>query len=203
MNEVNIEWRLKFKQYTGYILIVSLSVISLVVFPMLGSNVNIDNVFPKNTIDWIIYIATRVLITITNMLIFTNFIQQAKLNVQDNENYIKAREILQQNKVDNYKPKSPAEYLSKTYLVKGGSLILGSITSLFTIGSALLTYDIMILFATIFTVIMSVICGVMTMQKTELYYTYEYLDYAKMIEKELKDDNNKWCNFKKSGRTGT
>lgn len=186
-----MDWRLKFKQYTGYIIIVSLSVISLVVFPMLGSNVNIDNIFPKNTIDWIIYISTRALITITNMLIFTNFIQQAKLNVQENENYIKAHEILQQNKVDNYKPKSPTEYLSKTYLVKGGSLILGSITSLFTIGSAILTYDIMILFATIFTVIMSVICGVMTMQKTELYYTYEYLDYAKMIEKELKDDNNK------------
>lgn len=174
----------KLKQYTYYILIAILSMLSLVVLPMLGSNVDIHTIFPKTLMGWCIYIINRLAVIIINMLIFSNFISQGKLNIVKDPKYIEATAILMLNKSKDYAPQSPKIYLSKTYLKKGGSLVLGSILAFLSIGSSILTYDLMVLLASVFTIIMAIICGIMTMKKVELYYTTEYYDYAKLVEKE-------------------
>ena len=183
------EWKVKLKQYTYYILIAALSIISLIVFPMLGSSAEINNTFPTDEIGWTTYIIIRCIVVLMNMLIFSNFLLQAKVNISEDESYKAANEILGKIKPKNYKPRSPSQYLWKTYLTKGTILIITTICSLFVIGNAILNYDYMILIATIFTVITSIIFGVMSMRRTELYYTSEYLDYANYI-KENQDDNN-------------
>ena len=183
------EWKVKLKQYTYYILIAALSIISLIVFPMLGSSAEINNTFPTDEIGWTTYIIIRCIVVLMNMLIFSNFLLQAKVNILEDESYKAANEILGKIKPKNYKPRSPSQYLWKTYLTKGTTLIITIICSLFVIGNAILNYDYMILIATIFTVITSIIFGVMSMRRTELYYTSEYLDYANYI-KENQDDNN-------------
>lgn len=183
------EWKVKLKQYTYYILIAALSIISLIVFPMLGSSAEINNTFPTDEMGWTTYIIIRCIVVLMNMLIFSNFLLQAKVNISEDESYKAANEILGKIKPKNYKPRSPSQYLWKTYLTKGTILIITTICSLFVIGNAILNYDYMILIATIFTVIISIIFGVMSMRRTELYYTSEYLDYANYI-KENQDDNN-------------
>lgn len=184
------EWRIKLKQYSYYILIAVLSLLSLIILPMLGSNVSISEAFPTSTLGWIIYIVNRIAIIIINMLIFANFVSQGKLNICDDPKYKEAVNILALNKPKDYTPRSPKEYLGKTYTKKGGSLVLGSILALFSIGTSVLTYDYMILISTLFTIVVAIVCGVMTMKQVEIYYTTEFYDYAKFVEEKNKNDNN-------------
>ena len=61
-------------------------------------------------------------------------------------------------------------------------LALMSVVSLFVIGNAIMRYDYMVLIATVFSVIMAVVFGIMSMKKAEIYYIGEYLDYAIKVE---------------------
>lgn len=183
--------REQLKLYTYYILIAALSLLSVIVFPMLNSTADISDTFPNDPTGWVMYILIRVLVVVMNLLIFTNFLQQSKINVKDEENYKKANEILGRCKPKDYHPRSPQHYLAREYAIKGTSLILTTIVSLFVIGNAIINYDYMLLIATVFTVIVSIVFGIMTMRKAELYYTSEYLDYALLIQKSLNEKISK------------
>ena len=173
------------RQFTYYIIIAAISLLTIVVFPLIGSgsSITIEECFPTTQVGWIIYIIERVLVIVMNLTIFTSFIQQAKVNIKDNPNYLKANEILQRHHPKEYRPRSESRYLGQTYTTKGISLALTTVASLFVIGSAILNYDYMILIATTFSVITTIVMGVIQMRKTELYYTTEYYDYANYIEK--------------------
>ena len=172
------------RQFTYYIIIAAISLLTIVVFPLIGSgsSITIEECFPTTQVGWIIYIIERVLVIVMNLTIFTSFIQQAKVNIKDNPNYLKANEILQRHHPKEYRPRSESKYLGQTYTTKGISLALTTVASLFVIGSAILNYDYMILIATTFSVITTIVMGVIQMRKTELYYTTEYYDYARYIE---------------------
>lgn len=204
---MNEELKNKLRIYTYYILIGVLSILSVVVFPILNSTADIRNTFPKDPTGWTMYILIRVLVVMMNMMIFTNFLAQAKLNIKENENYKKANEILGKCRAKEYHPRSPQRYLGQTYAVKGTFLIITTIASLFVIGNAVLNYDYMILIATSFSVIMSIVFGIMTMRRVEVYYVSEYLDFAENIEKLLKgeenNDNNREHTIQKSGRASS
>lgn len=177
--------REQLKLYTYYILIAILSLLSVIVFPILNSTADISDTFPKDPTGWVMYCLIRVLVVVMNMLIFSNFLQQSKLNVKDEENYKRANEILGRCKPKDYHPRSPKQYLTKEYTVKGAFLVVGTVASLFVIGNAIINYDYMLLIATVFSVITSIVFGIMTMKKAEIYYVSEYLDYALLIEKKL------------------
>ena len=191
MEEKNIKEYIKL--YIYYILIAIISTLSIVVFPILGAGGNgadITASFPTTTVGWTLWIIVRVMIIVLNTLIFTNFLQQAKLNIKDNENYKKANNILLKYKSEVYAPRSPKDYLKGMYISRGIGLTITTIASLFAIGNAVLNYDYMLLIATIFTVIMSVVFGIMTMKRVEIYYITEYYDYALNIEI-IKNKKNK------------
>lgn len=181
------------RQFTYYIIIAAISLLTIVVFPLIGSgsSISIEECFPTTKIGWTIYIIERALVIIMNLTIFTSFIQQAKVNIKDNPNFKKANEILQRHRPKEYKPRSESKYLGQTYTTKGISLALTTVASLFVIGSAILNYDYMILIATTFSVVTTIVMGVIQMRKTELYYTTEYYDYANYIEQENKNQEEK------------
>ena len=179
--------REQLKLYTYYILIAILSLLSVIVFPILNSTADISDTFPKDPTGWVMYCLIRVLVVVMNMLIFSNFLQQSKLNVKDEENYKRANQILGRCKPKDYHPRSPKQYLTKEYTVKGAFLVVGTVASLFVIGNAIINYDYMLLIATVFSVITSIVFGIMTMRKAEIYYVSEYLDYALLIEKKLNE----------------
>ena len=190
--------------YIYYILIAVISLLSVVVFPIVGagSSFDVKSALPNTFEGWLIWSIIRVMIIVLNMLIFTNFLQQAKLNVKDNENFKKAQNLLQKFNSKSYNPKSPKEYLGHMYLTKGVFLAVSTFASLFAIGNAILNYDYMLLIATAFTVILSIVFGIMSMKKVEVYYCYEYLDFAeKLVEDSKKvkrvEINDALKNFKK------
>lgn len=177
--------KLKIKNGMYYILTALLSIVSIIVFPMLdNSQLTFRDAFPTNPTAWALWIVERVLIVFMNILIMSNFILQAKKNVKDNPNYIKAREILNKNKPKNYKPRSPGQFLSKMYVHKGVMLTISTLASLIAIGEAAINYNYLLLIATVVTIIIAITFGYISMKSTEEYWTNEYLDYAIYVEEE-------------------
>lgn len=183
------QFKLKLKNGMYYILTALLSIISLVVFPMLdNSQLTFRDAFPNTPTAWILWIMERVLIVFMNIMIMSNFILQAKKNVKDDPNYIKAREILNKNKPKDYKPRSPSQFLTKMYLHKSITLTISTLASLIAIGEAAINYNYLLLIATAVTLIIAITFGYISMKATEEYWTGEYLDYAIMVEEK---ENNK------------
>lgn len=184
------QFKLKIKNGMYYLLTALLSIISLVVFPMLdNSHISFRDAFPNSPTAWTLWIVERVLIVFMNIMIMSNFILQAKKNVKDDTNYIKAREILNKNKPKDYKPRSPSQFLTKMYINKSVTLTVSTLASLIAIGEAAVNYNYLLLIATAVTLIIAITFGYISMKSTEEYWTSEYLDYAIMVE----EKENKEC----------
>lgn len=176
-----------YTNYINYILIGVVSFIALVFLPFLGTQVGLGFNLPDSPAGWILYIVKQLLGAIINVLIFHNFILQARVNIKDTENYKAAEEILRNFKEKDYKPRSLKEFNSREYGVKGVSIFLFSIMSVFALSQALLTYDYMLLISYVLTVSCGIVFGILEMKKYENFYTGEYLDYAKEVKRQTEE----------------
>lgn len=182
-----------YKQYLYYGVIGIISFIALVFLPMIGSEAEIGFKLPQTAASWTVFITTRIIVSVINILIFHSFMEQAKINVKDNEDYKKANEILKRVKEANIKkPLSPNKWTAKQYLHKGTLLFISSLLATFAISQAILSYDWMQLLSYILTITMAVIFGVLQMKKAETYWIFEYyqyaIDYQEAYEKKLQED---------------
>ena len=118
--------------------------------------------------------------------------EQAKLNVKDNERYKEANEILLRAKKREHEPKSPAKWQAEQYGKKGTKIFLGSAMSVVAFGQAILSYDWVSMLSMLFTIVMGIIFGIMQMKKAETYWTTEYYAYAlkqqKLEQEEIKEE---------------
>lgn len=185
----------KIRQYMYYFLIGIVSFIALAFLPMVGTEIGMAWNIPTTTVGWIVWAAAKIIVSIINILIFHCFMCQAKLNVKDNEYYIKARDILVKIKEKNVLPKSPQKWNGEQYGKKGTTIFITSALSTVALSQALLTFDWISMLTYLFTIIMGLIFGVLQMKKAEEYWTDEYYRYALMIksdrEKEASQDINK------------
>ena len=186
----------KIKQYLYYFIIGIISLISLCFLPMLGTGVGLAWNIPNTTVGWIVWVVTKLIVAIINILIFHCFMCQAKINIKDNENYKRARDILIQESVKEVMPKSPHRWNIEQYSKKGVTIFIASALSTIALTQALLTFDWVSMLTYLFTIIMGLIVGVLQMKTAEEYWTNEYLEYALMIQKQLNsqedsDDNNR------------
>lgn len=177
----------KLKQYMYYFIIGIISLISLLFLPMLGSTVGLSWNTPDTSVGWIVWIAVKSIVALINVLIFHSFMQQAKLNIKDNPNYIKARDILIQQRVKNVLPRSPEKWTMKQYSVKGVSIFVITGLSTIALTQAILTFDWVSMLTYLFTIIMGLIFGVLQMKTAEEYWTDEYYRYAIFMQ----ETNNK------------
>ena len=168
------------KQGMYYIIIAVISLISVVFLPMLGATLGLGWKLPDTTAGWVVWGASRAIVATINVLLFHSFMEQAKLNIKDNEHYKEAREILVKVKKKEHKPKSPAQWNAAQYGKKGTSIFLSSAMSVVAIGQAVLSYDWATALAYLFTLGMGIIFGIMQMKKAETYWTTEYYEYALM-----------------------
>ena len=113
--------------------------------------------------------------------------EQAKLNIKDDEHYKEARDILVKVKKKEHKPKSPAQWNAAQYGKKGVSLFLASAMSVVAIGQAVLSYEWSTALAYLFTLGMGIIFGIMQMKKAENYWTTEYYEYA-LMKKHMEEE---------------
>lgn len=175
------------KQGMYYIIIAVISFISVVFLPMLGSTLGLGWKLPDTTAGWVVWGASRAIVATINVLLFHSFMEQAKLNIKDNEHYKEARDILVKVKKKEHKPKSPAQWNAAQYGKKGVSIFLASAMSVVAIGQAVLSYDWATALAYLFTLGMGIIFGIMQMKKAETYWTTEYYEYA-LMKKRMEEE---------------
>lgn len=175
------------KQYLYYVIIGIFTFIVLVFMPMLGSSIDGGLKLPQGKGAWVMFVITRVFIAVTNIIIFYSFMQQAKLNVRNNKEYIEANEILLRvkNKRER-KPMSPKKWETSQYLKKGTTIALGTVFALFSLSQAILTYKYTDLISYVLLIFLATVFGIFQMKKAEIYWTTEYYRYAKMVEEENK-----------------
>ena len=177
------------EQYLYYAIIGVVSFVSLVFLPFIGTEAGLSMSIPNTWIGWVIWIMTKTIVAVINILIFHCFMQQAKVNVKDNENYKQARKILIEQKDKETVPRSPVKWNSEQYIKKGTSIFITSILSTFALTQAVLSFDYVSMLTYLFTIIMGLIFGIIQMKSAEDYWTREYLEYALKKEGESRNDN--------------
>ncbi len=122
-----------------------------------------------------------------NIAFFALFKLQAKQNVRDDPDFLHARELLYKNyKKHVRKPRSPSQMNAEEWLKKGSTIVVTTLIATVTISSLILKFDIMTFLSCLVSTIMGVAFGYVTMRKNEVYWTEEYLEYAKMVDEEDK-----------------
>lgn len=118
-------------------------------------------------------------------MIFDAFIKQAKINIKDNKNFKDANEILENNKPKGYVPRSPKAFLGRLYIRKGTKVFTSSALAVVSLGQAIFTFDFASFISYLLTIIMGCVFGFLTMKNNEIYWTSEYLDYARKVKEDL------------------
>lgn len=175
----------KIKLYTYYIIIGVVSLIALLFLPMVGSSVGLEMRLPDTLVGWIVYCVTKLIVAALNVIIFYCFMQQAKVNVKDNEKYKKANDILEviEERKDRA-PRSPKEWTRKQYSGKGITIFVTTILAAVSLTQAILTFDYITMLTYLFTIIMGLIFGILQMKNAEIYWTTEFYEYALKAKKE-------------------
>lgn len=185
----------KVRDVGNYILIALISIIVCFVVPLVSGCLDGDlglN-FPKTKEAWIIWIVIKLGSALSNVAIFVLFKLQAKRNIADNPNYIKANEIIrkeQQGK--SYIPRSPKQMNAKEYSSKGVSIFLSTAVSSIVVTQLILGFDLITLISMVISTLITIGFGWTTMIKNEQYWTEEYLDYAEYISKINEEKKNEF-----------
>ena len=174
----------KFRQNLYYIIIFITSMIVMIFFPMFGSEIGLEWKAHSTPAGWVLYIVTKTLVAILNVIIFFSFMQQAKINVRDDEKYKEALSIVRTLREKVYIPRDPKKWERKAYINKGVTIFLSSVITLIGLSNALLKYDYIELISYIIVIVLGIIFGLLQMANAEDYWTNEFYDYAMMIKKE-------------------
>lgn len=180
------DWYDRLREWVYYLIIGIMSFISVAFLPMLNTELGMGPKLPDSNTGWIVWWATKIFTAILNVMIFHCFMKQAIINVAENEKYIKALEDL--GKIKNrkiLKPRSPSKWNSSQYLFKGLTIALGTIISAIALEQALLSWDLTVFLANLFTVIMGLVFGYLQMRKAEIYWTEEFPRWVNSINKEV------------------
>lgn len=174
----------KIKHYIYYVLIGILSFLSLAFLPLIGgSSTVVGWDFPTSTAGWSVWVASRIAVSVLNILIFHCFIRQGDLNTKDNPDRLKAEEILNKHDKQRTKiPLSPEKFFAREYGKKIPTVFLMSVVSLIAFGPMLLVFDFAVFLSYLFTVIMAIVFGILEMKKVEGYFTFDLLKYAYYVE---------------------
>lgn len=176
-------WRI----YQNYAIIAILSFISVFFLPMLGSTVGLALNVPTTVVGWIVYVITKLCIVVINMLMLDQFIKQAKVNVRDHEHFKEAETYFNTEKNEEEPILAPKEFLSHIYKQKMITSLIMSILGVFGLSQAILTFDWVSMLSYLFTIIMGLIFGWISMNRVEDYWTNDYYRLYKRDEKIKKD----------------
>ena len=106
------------KQYIYYIIIFVISFITLVFLPMIGTDLNVGFTLPTTPAAWTVFIVTKSITAVVNVLLFYCFNQQAIIRISKDPRYIQAREMLSKDNIKKeYKPRSPRQYNFQLYCI--------------------------------------------------------------------------------------
>ena len=172
-----------FKNYKNYGIIIVLTLITVTVFPLLGTQLGMEANYPDTVAGWIVWSVIKIALCVDNIFIFQAFVDQAELNVQYEPRYLEAREIVRKYRIGKYTPMSPEERRKKMFSKK---IIITVLTSLISIAltEAILKYNLADLIAYTISMLMAVVFGILSMADQEKYWVEEFYDYAITIKEE-------------------
>lgn len=172
-----------FRQYKNYGIIIVLTLVTVTLFPLLGTSVGMEANYPDTVPGWVVWVAIKIALCVDNIFIFQAFVDQAELNVQGEQRYIEARDIVRKYRVGKYIPMSPEQRNKKIFSKK---IIITVLTSLISVAltEAILHYNFADLIAYTISMIMAVVFGVLSMADQEKYWIEEFYDYAINIKEE-------------------
>lgn len=172
-----------FKNYKNYGIIIVLTLVTVTVFPLLGTSVGMEARYPNTVVGWVVWAVIKIALCVDNIFIFQAFVDQAELNVQYEQRYIEAREIVRKYRIGKYNPMSPEERRKKMFSKK---IIITILTSLISIAltEAILRYNWADLIAYSLSMIMAIVFGILSMADQEKYWVEEFYDYAITIKEE-------------------
>lgn len=175
----------KVKQYIYYVLIGILSFLALAFLPLIGgSSGQIGWGFPETTAGWAVWGASRLAVSLLNILIFHCFVRQGDLNTKNDETRLEAERIINHiDKRKTKKPLSPQQFFGREYGKKIPTVFLMSVLSLIAFGPMLLVFDLAVFLAYLFTVTIAIIFGILEMKKVEAYFTEDLIKYALYYQK--------------------
>ena len=175
-----------FKDLSGYFLFGIVSLISVVVVPLLGTDFGTTIVIPNTWSGLAIWLCTRFTVVIVNLLIFDAFIKQAKINVKDDERYKSA--VLKLNTIKEEAgivPRSPEKFNKQQWRKKGTSLAISSILSSFLLTECIVNFDLTNFLTYLFTIGGAVAFGYLTMMNNEDYWTTEFPIYVDILSEKV------------------
>ena len=179
-----------FKQYFNYGVVAIVSMLTLMVAPALESAISGELSYPDTAQGWIFWAIGRIAITVINLVIFTALDKQSEVNARNNENYIRAKQILESNDAQQRIALSPKQIKTKTYLSKIPWIILGSAASLVALSQIIFNYNLATLISYIFTVAMDIAFAIWHMIDKEVnYWSDEFLRYALQQQKATEAQN--------------
>ena len=172
-----------FKNYKNYGIIIVLTLITVTVFPLLGTQLGMEANYPDTVAGWIVWSVIKIALCVDNIFIFQAFVDQAELNVQYEPRYLEARDIVRKYRIGKYTPMSPEERRKKMFSKK---IIITVLTSLISIAltEAILKYNLADLIAYTISMLMAVVFGILSMADQEKYWVEEFYDYAITIKEE-------------------
>ena len=177
-----------FKDLSGYFLVGIVSLLSVVVVPLLGTDFGTTIVIPNTWGGLAIWLCTRFTVVVVNLLIFDAFIKQAKINVKDDERYKSA--VLKLNTIKEEAgivPRSPEKFNKQQWRKKGTSLGISSILSSFLLTECIVNFDLTNFLTYLFTIGGAVAFGYLTMMNNEDYWTTEFPIYVDILYDKISD----------------
>lgn len=194
-------------QYLYYVLVGIVSLLLLCFLPFLGTEIGLAFVLPDTVDGWIVFGISKLSMALCNVLIFSCFVKQARVNIKEDLQFKDALDRYNKGlSLDkSYKPKSPKEYFRGTYIMKGSTVFLTTLLGTIALTQAILTFDVVVFLTTVFSLIMAVVFGIISMKKVELYWTEEFVNYVNMyFEREvIINDNSQQETVSESDRADT
>ena len=184
----------RFKDLSGYFLVGIVSLLSVVVVPLLGTDFGTTIVIPNTWGGLAIWLCTRFTVVVVNLLIFDAFIKQAKINVKDDERYKSA--ILKLNTIKEEAgivPRSPEKFNKQQWRKKGTTLGISSILSSFLLTECIVNFDLTNFLTYLFTIGGAVAFGYLTMMNNEDYWTTEFPIYVDILYDKISDKMSLSC----------
>ena len=178
----------RFKDLSGYFLVGIVSLLSVVVVPLLGTDFGTTIVIPNTWGGLAIWLCTRFTVVVVNLLIFDAFIKQAKINVKDDERYKSA--VLKLNTIKEEAgivPRSPEKFNKQQWRKKGTTLGISSILSSFLLTECIVNFDLTNFLTYLFTIGGAVAFGYLTMINNEDYWTTEFPIYVDILYDKMSD----------------
>ena len=169
----------------NYIIIAILSIAAVFFLPFLGTSIGLGFVIPNTAAGWVVYIITKLCIVVINLLIFDQFMKRAKVNASTSPYFQEAEKILRTHLPDDEPILPAATYIRSMYRSKMISTAIFTILGVFGFTNAILTFDLVAMMSYVFTIIIGLVFGWISMSEAEVIWIEKHYKYAKKVEKDM------------------